>query len=76
MCQIAALLDDICAAGYNVVNVDYGLVPDCRFPVPVIQANHALAWCTAHAQEYGLDMDDVVVTGRNNAARLRGAGAQ
>ena len=56
--DVTSLLDDICAAGYNVVNVDYGLVPDCRFPVPVIQANQALAWCEAHAEEHGLDMDD------------------
>lgn len=66
--DVTALLDDICAAGYNVVNVDYGLVPDCRFPVPVIQANQALAWCAAHAQEYGLDMDDVVVMGSSAGA--------
>ena len=33
-----ALIDDLCAAGYNIVNVDYALVPDCRFPVPLIQA--------------------------------------
>ncbi len=36
--DVTSLLDDICAAGYNVVNVDYGLVPDCRFPAPVLQA--------------------------------------
>ena len=38
------LLDDICAAGYNIVNVDYALVPDYRFPVPLIQANRAFAY--------------------------------
>ena len=27
--DVTSLLDDICVAGYNVVNVDYGLVPDC-----------------------------------------------
>lgn len=66
--DVTALLDDICAAGYNVVNVDYGLVPDCRFPVPVFQANQALEWCAAHAQEYGLDMNNVVVMGSSAGA--------
>ncbi|MBM7000349.1 alpha/beta hydrolase [bacterium] len=66
--DVTALLDDLCAAGYNVVNVDYGLVPDCRFPVPVVQANQALAWCAAHAQEYGLDMGDVVIMGSSAGA--------
>lgn len=66
--DVTSLLDDICAAGYNVVNVDYGLVPDCHFPVPVIQANQALAWCDSHADEYGLDMDDVIVMGSSAGA--------
>lgn len=66
--DVTSLLDDICAVGYNVVNVDYGLVPDCHFPVPVIQANQALAWCDSHADEYGLDMDDVIVMGSSAGA--------
>lgn len=66
--DVTSLLDDICAAGYNVVNVDYGLVPDCRFPVPLIQANQALAWCAAHADEYGLDMGDVAIMGSSAGA--------
>lgn len=63
-----ALLDDICAAGYTIVNVDYGLVPECRFPVPLVQANQALAWCIENADEYGLDMDDVVIMGSSAGA--------
>jgi acetyl esterase/lipase len=66
--DVTSLLDDICAAGYNVVNVNYGLVPDCHFPVPVIQANQALAWCDSHADEYGLDMDDVIIMGSSAGA--------
>ena len=66
--DVTSLLDDLCAAGYNLVNVDYGLVPDCRFPVPVIQANQALAWCVAHAEEYGLDMADVTIMGSSAGA--------
>ncbi|MBQ3339623.1 MAG: alpha/beta hydrolase [Atopobiaceae bacterium] len=66
--DVTSLLDDICVAGYNLVNVDYGLVPDCRFPVPVIQANQALAWCAAHAEEYGLDMGDVTIMGSSAGA--------
>ena len=66
--DVTSLLDDICAGGYNVVNVDYGLVPECRFPVPLIQANQALAWCAAHANEYGLDMGDVTIMGSSAGA--------
>ena len=38
------LLDDICAVGYNIVNVDYALVPKYHFPTPLIQANRAFAY--------------------------------
>ena len=36
------LLDDICAHGYNIVHVDYALVPDSHFLVHVIQSNQEL----------------------------------
>ena len=42
--EATALLDDLCAAGYTIVNVDYVLVPDYHFPVPLIQASQAFAW--------------------------------
>lgn len=62
------LLDDICAEGYNLVNVDYVLVPDYRFPVPLIQANRAFAYIQEHAKEYHLNMDDVVIMGSSAGA--------
>ena len=63
-----ALLDDICAAGYNIVNVDYALVPDCRFPVPLLQANRAFAYMQARAAEYHLNMNNVVLMGSSAGA--------
>lgn len=62
------LLDDICAAGYNIVNVDYALVPDYRFPVPLIQANRAFAYIQKHDDEYHLNMDNVVIMGSSAGA--------
>ena len=66
--EATALLDDICAAGYNIVNVDYALVPDCRFPVPLIQANRAFAYIQEHAEEYHLNMNKVVIMGSSAGA--------
>ena len=63
-----ALIDDICAAGYNIVNVDYALVPACRFPVPLIQANRAFAYMQEHAAEYHLNMNKVVIMGSSAGA--------
>lgn len=62
------LLDDICAAGYNIVNVDYALVPDYRFPVPLIQANSVIAYIQEHADEYHLNMNNVVIMGSSAGA--------
>lgn len=66
--EATALLDDLCAAGYTIVNVDYALVPDYHFPVPLIQANQAFAWATEHADDYHLDMDHVVIMGSSAGA--------
>ena len=66
--EATALLDDICAAGYNIVNVDYALVPDCHFPVPLIQANRAFAYMQEHADEYHLNMNNVIIMGSSAGA--------
>ena len=66
--EATALLDDICAAGYNIVNVDYALVPDYHFPVPLIQANRAFAYMQEHAEEYHLNMNNVVIMGSSAGA--------
>ncbi|MBD5117009.1 MAG: alpha/beta hydrolase, partial [Ruminococcaceae bacterium] len=63
-----ALLDDLCAAGYNIVNVDYALVPDCHFPVPLIQANRAFEYIVSHMDEYHLNIDNIVIMGSSAGA--------
>ena len=71
-----ALLDDICAEGFNLVNIDYALVPEYHFPVPLIQANMAFQFLMEHADEYHLDMSRVVIMGSSAGAimtsQLRG----
>lgn len=66
--EATALLDDLCVAGYTVVNVDYALVPNYHFPVPLIRANQAFAWAKEHADEYHLDMKHVVIMGSSAGA--------
>ena len=63
-----ALLDDICAEGFNFVNVDYVLVPEYHFPAPLIQAGEAFQFLIRHADEYHLDMDRVVIMGSSAGA--------
>ncbi len=63
-----ALLDDICAEGYNLVNIDYVLTPEYHFPDPLVQANEAFRFLTEHSEEYRLDMNRVVIMGSSAGA--------
>lgn len=66
--DVTALLDDLCSEGFNIVNVDYALVPDYHFPTPLIQANLAFEYITIHAEEYHLDMNNIVIMGSSAGA--------
>ena len=66
------LFEEVVANGFNFVNVNYALVPDCRFPVPLIQMNQAIAHMKEHAAEYGLNMENVVIFGQSAGAILAG----
>ena len=62
------LIDDLCAKGYNIVNVDYVLVPEGHFPDPLIQANQAFAYIMEHGKEYHLNTDKIVLMGSSAGA--------
>lgn len=62
------LLDSLVLEGYNLVNVDYALVPDYHFPVPVYQMNQAINYLIENSEELGLDMNNVVVMGSSAGA--------
>ncbi len=66
--DVTALLDDICAEGFNIVNIDYDFVPDYLFPTPLVQANLAFGYIMNHAEEYHLDMDNIVIMGSSAGA--------
>lgn len=66
--EATVLIDDICAAGYNIVNVDYALVPDHLFPVPLIQMNEAIRFIAEHKDEYHINMDNVILMGSSAGA--------
>lgn len=66
--EATALIDDLCAAGYNIVNVDYALVPEEHFPVPLIQANQAFAYILEHSEEYHLNTDKIIIMGSSAGA--------
>lgn len=56
--------------GYVVANLDYSLAPGARHPVPVEQANAALAFLHAHAGRYGGDPENVFIGGDSAGAQI------
>ncbi len=67
-----AVFEAIVNAGYNFVNVDYVLLPEGHFPDQLMQLTEAIDFLSAHAAEYGLDMENVVVMGSSSGAILTG----
>lgn len=62
------LFDRMIERGYALVNVNYALVPEHHFPTPVRQLDQALAFLRSHADEYGLDMENVIIMGSSAGA--------
>lgn len=55
-----------------MVSVNYALAPDFAYPIPLYQMNQCMAYLTAHAAEYGLCMDQVILAGSSAGAHLAG----
>lgn len=68
--DINVLFNEIVKNDYNFVNVNYALVPDDHFPVPLIQMNQAINFLVENAEKYGLNMNNVVIFGQSAGAIL------
>src|SRR5213075_2480745 len=58
------------AAGISVVNVDYRLAPEHRFPAAVDDAWTATRWIAGHAAELGIDGTRLAVGGDSAGGTL------
>lgn len=66
------LFDSIVKENYNLINMNYALVPQYKFPVPEIQLHQAIEFLVNHADEYHLDMHNVIIMGQSGGAVLTG----
>jgi len=64
------LLKYLASHGWVGFNVNYRLSPSATFPDHLIDLKAALVWIRAHADDYGIDPDFVVVTGGSAGGHL------
>src|SRR5437773_1990683 len=58
------------AMGYSVVNVEYRLANVSLAPAAIEDCRCALRWVVAHAKDYNLDVDRIVVAGASAGGHL------
>ncbi len=63
-------LEAIVKAGYILVNADYALAPEYRFPVPILQCDELLRYLISHEEELHLDMSHVCLSGGSAGANM------
>ena len=56
--------------GFAVVNINYRLAPQFKFPSPVEDSITALGWIAENADRYGLDIENVFLVGDSAGAQL------
>lgn len=56
--------------GFAVINFTYRLAPEYKFPAPVEDTNLVFSWVLSHAEQYGLDPDNVFAVGDSAGAQL------
>jgi acetyl esterase/lipase len=64
------LLNHLAAQGWVGFNVNYRLSPVATFPDHLVDIKRALAWIRAHAEDYGIDPNFIVVTGGSAGGHL------
>ena len=56
--------------GFTVVNYDYRLAPDYKYPAPVEDGCKVLRWMQAHAGEHFIDLDNVFMVGDSAGGQI------
>lgn len=60
----------LAAEGYTTVALGYSIAPEQIYPTGVRQANDALAYLEQHAEELGIDPQQIVIAGDSAGAQL------
>lgn len=58
--------------GFAVVNFNYRLAPEYKFPAQLEDVNRAVEWVLGHGEEYGFDLEHIFMVGDSAGAHLAG----
>lgn len=56
--------------GFTVVNFDYRLAPEHKYPAPLEDACNVLHWVNAHGEEYHIDRNNLFLVGDSAGGQL------
>ncbi len=68
--NIQGIFEWFLSNGIVVVSIEYAMAPKYRFPVQIIQMNQVLEFLIEHEDEYGLDMNRVILFGSSAGADM------
>jgi acetyl esterase len=68
--EVANYARILASKGYGVASIEYARAPGAHYPVPVEQANRALAWLSTNAPRYGIARDRFVLAGDSAGAQI------
>lgn len=61
---------DLARRGFAVINFNYRLAPEFRFPAPLEDLNQLMTWLTEHAETYRLDLRHLFLLGDSAGAQI------
>lgn len=64
------LMAALASEGLAVVNLNYALAPEYRYPVQITQLNDAIQFLRERAEAFGLDMSNLVIMGGSAGAHM------
>ena len=68
--DVAPYLKIIAAQGYTTIGVNYSIAPESVYPTAIVQLNDALAYIDDHAEELGVDPEQIVLAGDSAGSQL------
>ncbi|MDT1940266.1 MULTISPECIES: alpha/beta hydrolase [Carnobacterium] len=68
--DITSYAESIASYGYVVANINYALAPEQIYPGPLVQLTESYLYLKEHAEEFGIDLDQVLFAGDSAGAQI------